>query len=271
MYNTLEGIFYPVIMKRIVQIFILFAFILSSNEIFGQFDTEQFDSLENQILYNRQWTFGIVAHSLGLGIQYRSGKRTTYFSTRMWEVEFVGMRSYKQVKVIKHYFANSRRYVYGKLNDAFFLRGGMIWKKLLNRKPYWGGIELRLTYGGGVSLGLAKPYYLYVLYFYEVPGGFSYEIKTERFDPSQQSWDDIYGRAPFTKGLGETTIHPGVYGKIGLNFEFGKRNTKITALEIGGTMDVIPLGLTIISNKNKQIFFPTAYLTLTFGKRFNKY
>ncbi len=259
-------------MKRIVQIFVLFVFIMSSGEIFGQFDTEGIDTLENQILYNKQWTFGIIAHSLGLGIQYRTGKRITYFKTRMWEFEFVSMRSYKQIKIINPYFANSRRYVYGKVNEAFFLRGGMTWKKLLNRKPYWGGIELRLTYAGGVSLGLAKPYYLYVLYFYEAPGGgYSYEIRTERFDPSQQSWDDIYGRAPFTKGLGETTLHPGVYGKIGLNFEFGRRNTKITALEIGVVMDVLPMGMTIMANSKNQIFFPTGYLTFSFGKRYNKY
>ncbi|NOX86888.1 MAG: hypothetical protein GXO86_13145 [Chlorobi bacterium] len=259
-------------MKRIVQIAALLIIIFSSSAVFGQFDTEGTDTLENQILYNKQWTFGIIAHSLGLGIQYRTGKRITFFKTRMWEFEFVSMRSYKQIKIINPYFANSRRYVYGKVNEAFFLRGGMVWKKLLNRKPYWGGVELRLTYAGGVSLGLAKPYYLYVLYFYEAPGGgYSYEIKTERFDPSQQSWDDIYGRAPFTKGMGETTIHPGVYGKIGLNFEFGKRNTKITALEIGAVLDVLPLGMTIMANSKNQIFFPTGYLTLSFGKRFNKY
>ena len=259
-------------MKRIVQIFVVFMLMMSSNEVFGQFDTEGIDTLENQILYNRQWTFGVVAHSLGLGIQYRTGKRITYFKTRMWEFEFVSMRSYKQVKIINPYFANSRRYIYGKLNEAFFLRGGMVWKKLLNRKPYWGGVELRLTYAGGVSLGFAKPYYLYVLYFYESPnGGYSYEIRTERFDPSQQAWDDIYGRAPFTKGMGETTIHPGVYGKIGLNFEFGKRNTKITALEVGAVLDVLPFGMTIMSSSENQMFFPTAYLTFTFGKRFNRY
>jgi len=242
---------------------------MSSGEVFGQFDTEGIDTLENQILYNRQWTFGIIAHSLGLGIQYRTGKRITYFKTRMWEFEFVSMRSYKQIKIINPYVVNSRRYVYGKLNEAFFLRGGMAWKKLLNRKPYWGGVELRLTYAGGVSLGLAKPYYLYVIYLHN--DGYSYEIKTERFDPAQQSWDDIYGRAPFTKGMGEITLHPGLYGKMGLNFEFGKRNTKITALEVGVILDVLPMGMTIMSSAENQIFFPTGYLTFSFGKRYNKY
>lgn len=259
-------------MKRIGQIWLILILVMFSVDAYSQFDTEEIDTLENLILYNKQRTFGIVTTNLGLGIQFRTGKRITYFKTRMWEFEFASMKSYKQVKILNPYFANSRRYVYGKVNDAFFLRVGMVWKKLLNRKPYWGGVELRFTYGGGFSLGIAKPYYLYVLYFYESPGGgYTYEIKTEKFDPSSQSWDDIYGRAPFSNGLSEIALHPGLYGRAGLNFEFGKRNTKITAIEVGGALDILPSGLTILANSTNQILFPTIYLTFSFGKRYNKY
>ncbi len=255
--------------KKIVVIVMLLFFFVPA---YAQFDTETYDSTENLILYQRQRTFGVVLHNLGLGVQFRSGKRTSYFKTRMWEIEFVSMKSYKQVKVLNPYFTNSRRYVYGKLNEAFFLRGGMVWKKLLNRKPYWGGVELRWLYGGGVSVGFAKPYYLYVLYFYDTGNGFySYDIKTERFDPSSQSWDDIYGRAPFTVGFSEMTFHPGIYLKTALNFEFGVRSTKIKALEVGATLDISPMGLSIMADNKNQIFFPTIFLNFSFGKRFNKY
>jgi hypothetical protein len=256
-------------MKKLIQNILLILLILSGSGLLAQFDTEEFDSLENQILYNRQRTYGIIAHSLGVGIQFRTGKRITYFKTRMLSFEFVTMRSYNQVKMVNPYVPDSRRYVYGKLNDAFFLRAGMIWKKLLNRKPYWGGVELRFIYGGGVSLGLAKPYYYYTFYITQNPNGpDSYIQKTERFS---EDIENFYGRAPFTKGLGEITLHPGVYGTVGLNFEFGKRNTRIRSLEVGATMDAIPLGLSILAKNSDQIFFPTAYLKFSFGKRFNKY
>jgi len=258
-------------MKKLRKILVFAVLAFFFIPAYSQFDTEVYDSTENLILYQRQRTFGVVFHNLGLGVQYRNGKRLSYFNTRMWEIEFVSMKSYKQVKILNPYFTNSRRYVYGKLNEAFFLRGGMAWKKLLNRKPYWGGVELRWMYGGGISLGIAKPYYLYVLYFYEDNGYFTYDIKTERFDASSQSWDDIYGRAPFTVGLTEITLHPGIYLKTGLNFEFGTQSTKIKALEVGGIIDIAPTGLSIMANNTDQIFFPTLYLTFTFGKRFNKY
>ena len=258
-------------MKLFYKIAILFLLVYTSFPLFAQFDTEEVDTLENMILYNREKTYSVVLQNLGLGFQYRTGKRLTYFKTRMFEVEFFTMRSFKQIKTISPY-PNSNRYVYGKLNDAFFLRGGMVWKKLLNRKPYWGGVEVRLNYGGGLSLALAKPYYLYVVYFYQLPNGYvDRVIKTERFDASQQSWDDIYGRAPFSEGLGEITLHPGIYLKAGLNFEYGERSTKIKAIEIGGSLDILPTGLSIMADNTNQVVFPSVYLNFSFGKRFNKY
>lgn len=259
-------------MKPFIKIAVVLLLLCSSIPIYAQFDTEEVDTLENMILYNREKTYSVVLHNLGLGFQYRTGKRVTYFKTRMIEAEFFTMRSFKQIKVLNPYFANARKYVYGKMNDAFFLHGGMVWKKLLNRKPYWGGVEVRANYGGGLSLGFAKPYYLYVMYFYELPsGGYNYTIVTERFDPAQQSWDDIYGRASFSEGLNEITVHPGIYLKAGLNFEYGTRSTKIKAIEIGGSLDILPTGLTIMAVNENQVLFPSVYLNFSFGKRFNKY
>lgn len=239
-------------------------------DVYAQFDTESNDTLENKILYNSTNTYGLIFNNLGVGVQYRSGKRLSIFTTRMLEFDFVYYRSFKQVKLLKPY-QNAKKYVYGKKNDAFFLRGGMAWKKLLNRKPYWGGVELRLTYAAGLSLGLAKPYYLYVIY--ETNGGESYEIQPEVYeaDPENRDWLDEYGRAPFSNGLGEITIHPGAYFRLGLNFELGKVNTKIKALEVGATLDALPFGMTVMAFNEDQIFFPQFYISFSWGKRFNKY
>ena len=257
-------------MKRIEKILFLFLLVVISYPTFAQFDTELQDTLENKILYNKQKTYGIVLHNLGLGLNYRTGKRLSIFKTRMLEFEFVTMKSYKQVKMINPYVANSRRYVYGKANEAFFLRAGVIWKKLLNRKPYWGGVELRFIYGGGLSLGIAKPYYLYVIK--DISGtGQTFTIVPEQYDPDKHSNTDIYGKAPFSKGFNEITIHPGLQLKTGLNFEFGTQSTKVKALEIGAAIDILPGGMTVMYYDNDQIFFPSFFLSFSFGKRFNKY
>lgn len=259
-------------MRRHLKYLFLFLLLIQFFPAFSQFDTEVPDSIANKILYSRINTFSAVATNLGYGIRYKTGKRLSIFKTRLWEFEGVYMYSYKQVRLLNPYYPFSKKYVYGKLNDVFFLRAGISWKKQLNQKPYSGGVEVRLTYGGGVSLALAKPYYLYVIYYNEVsPGVYNSETRTEKFDPTNNSWSDIYGRAPFTKGIGEITFHPGFYGKIGLNFEFGKEQTKVRALEMGATVDIIPGGVAIMSGQKNTVFYPTLYLAFSIGKRFNKY
>lgn len=244
--------------------------LLCGIDTYAQFDTESVDTLENQILYNRTNTYGPIFNNLGFGVQYRSGKRLSIFKTRMLEFDVVYYRSLKQIKLLKPY-QNAKKYVYGKQNDVFFIRGGFAWKKLLNRKPYWGGVELRLLYATGISLGIAKPYYLYVIY--ETSQGDTYEIKPQVYDadPANRDWLDEFGRAPFSKGLNEISLHPGLYFKFGLNFELGKESTKIKALEIGGTIDALPLGMTVMAYDENQIFFPQFYISFSWGKRFNKY
>ena len=52
--------------------------------------------------------------------------------------------------------------MYGKLNYLFVLRPGIGIQNVINSKPYWGGVEIRYFYYGGLSLGFTKPVYLYV-------------------------------------------------------------------------------------------------------------
>ncbi|PIQ30831.1 MAG: hypothetical protein COW63_09210, partial [Bacteroidetes bacterium CG18_big_fil_WC_8_21_14_2_50_41_14] len=84
--------------SRKIPLIILLLF--SGLTVLGQFDTEEIDTLENKILYNKQITYGLTFHNLGFGANFRTGKRLTYFKTRMFEIEFFSMRSYKQVKMI---------------------------------------------------------------------------------------------------------------------------------------------------------------------------
>ncbi len=255
-------------MKAVLKIALGFLMIfLSSASLRAQ--TNIVDAtVEDSIIYSRFRYFGATFHNLGLGAQARWGKRLNVYKNRFFEVEIQSLRSWKQLKMVNPYVINSKGYVYGKVNYAFASRFGIFLDKRLNRKPgFENGVEVRWIYGGGFSLGITKPYYLYVIYF---EGMYSYSIETEKFDPNP-SWDDIYGRAPFTKGMNELSFYPGLYLKMGLNFEYGQKKTKISALEVGGALDVYPTGLTIMYGQPKRVFFPTMYITLTWGKRFNKY
>jgi len=226
-----------------------------------------YDSISDRVLLRREFAGGIILHSRGWGFHFRKGKNLSYFRSLSWEVDAVSMKSPKQIKTINPYFNNAKSYVYGKLNHVYIVRAGIGIKRLLNRKPYWGGIELRFIYFGGFSLAFAKPVYLYVLNY--TPDNDDYTIDIEKYDPDQHGLDNIYGRAPFLHGIENTGLHPGVYAKLGLNFEFGNYNSSIKAVELGTTLDFYPIPVAIMAENPEYSLFLTFYISFSFGKRYD--
>jgi hypothetical protein len=226
-----------------------------------------YDSISDRVLLRREFAGGLLLHSRGWGFHFRMGRNINAFKTFLWEVDVVSMKSPKQIRTINPYFNNAKSYVYGKLNHVYVLRGGFGFKRLLNRKPYWGGLELRFIYFGGLSIALAKPVYLYILNFSAEFDDYSIDI--EKYDSKQHGLDNIYGRAPFTHGIENTRIHPGLYAKLGLNFEFGDYNSSIKAVEVGAILDYYPFPVAIMANNPEQSFFLTFYLGFSFGKRYD--
>lgn len=233
---------------------------------FAQIEAEP-DTLEDILIYSNERYGVLVAHSQGFGAGYRTGLNRNTFNTRIISIDLVGIRSPKQLKIINPYYNNAKRYVYGKLNDVFILRAGYGTKKLLNRKPYWGGAELRWLYEAVASLAIQKPYYLFVRRMID---NNSAVIETEKYH-SGISIDDIYGRAPFTKGLNEISLVPGFLMRTGINAEFGYVKTSIRSIEAGIALDIFPQGVNIMADDLDQRLFLTFYLSIGFGKRFNKY
>lgn len=228
-------------------------------------ELDGYDSVADRVLLKKEMTGGVTLHILGMGGNFRRGVNKTYFNSRIFEFEFVSMKHPKQIRVINPYYYNAKSYVYGKLNHVYILRAGYGFKKLLNRKPYWGGIELRVLYMGGISLAFAKPVYLY---FWDET--YSY-VKEEKYNPDNyyHNSEYIYGRAPFTDGLGELKVYPGIFAKAGLNFEFGALNSKIRALEAGGVVEYFPKAIPIMAFNPAQNFIVTFYLNFSLGKRYN--
>ncbi len=223
------------------------------------------DTTKN-ILLLKERSFGAILHTQGWGIKYSRGVHKTAFKKRVWVVEMVEMKSDKQIRIINPYFTNAKSFIYGKLNSVFIIRGTYGNHKQLNRKPYWGGVELRLVYMGGVSLGVAKPVYLHILNHTSAD---IYTTSVEKYDPVQHSIDDIFGRAPFTKGFNEIGLYPGLHLKAGLDFDYASYRAKVQSLEVGVMIDVFPRPIPIMAFNEPDYYFLTFYLSFSFGKRFN--
>jgi len=109
--------------------------------------------------------------------------------------------------------------------------------------------------------------YLYIIHFNSMFT--DYEVREEKYNPEYHFIDNIYGRGSFLAGLTQIGLHPGVYVKTGLDFEFGTKNRQINALEVGGTFDYSPIPVAVMAYNPKQNFFLTLYISVMFGKRYN--
>lgn len=240
-----------------------------AQEIIRDDETEQ--DVSEMILYSRQSSFKLIAGTQGFGFGFSFGKIKTIDNTNIWDFDAVSLTSLKQIKLVNTYFYNARPYVYGKLNNVFVIRGGYGREKRLFAKPYWGGVELRIKYIGGMSLALQKPYYYYVFLAGANTTEPSFDdLSTRKFD-DHENWAGIFGRAPFAEGITETTIAPGIHAKLALNFDIGKSKTILQAIEIGTIIEGFLPGVSIMADNRNQKLFCTLYLSYGFGSRFNKY
>jgi len=239
--------------------------LLSSGTAFAQEESEN-DTTSDIVLMEKQWTLGLLLHTNGWGLRLRNGKNITFLRQRMWELEYSTYKSPKEIRLINPMFSDAKSYIYGKLNYVSFLRGGIGFQHILNRKPYWGGIQLSAIYYGGISIGITKPMYLYVIHIKSLN---EYEIIEEKYNPNIHFVEDIYGRGSFLSGITQLGLYPGIYVKGGLEFEFGTKNKRINSLEGGAILDFSPIAIPIMAYNPKQSFFITLYLSISLGKRHN--
>ncbi len=223
------------------------------------------DTLPDNVLLEKLWYLGAYLHTNGWGVQFRKGKNKTALKQYMWEIEFSTYKSAKEYRMINPYYSDSRSYIYGKLNYLSFLRGGVGAQHILNRKPYWGGVQVSFLYYAGLSLGITKPVYLYIIN--STGPGSEYVVVEEKYDPAVHDVDNIYGRASFLSHILNLGFYPGIYGKAALEVDFGAKNRTITALEAGANLDYSPMPIAIMAYNPKQSVFLTLYVGINIGKR----
>jgi hypothetical protein len=225
------------------------------------------------VLMRNELSFGFSLHSSGWGIDFRKGKNLTVSKKRMIEIELVGMHHPKEIKSVNPYYENSKSFVFGKINNLTVLRGAIGIQRVIAAKGERSGVEIRLNYTGGLSLGFSKPIYLDIITIdINDPGRFT--LSTQRSDPANQNLEDIYGRSSFTTGLDEIKVYPGLYTKLGISFEYGSQDEDVKIIEAGCTFDAYGTTIPIMGTpknpifpvKNNQVYF-NFYINLLYGRK----
>lgn len=222
--------------------------------------------------YDREYTFGLVGHTRGYGVDFRYLKFTDAFNKKGLEFEFTKLRHPKEVsKSPDQSTGNAKGFVYGRENTFFSLRTGYLYERILFDKTDQGTVSISLMLSGGLSLGLLKPIYVEVP---EEEGTTFSPKKIERYDHNELLGSTILGEAGFFHGIGNTKLHPGIFVKVGTNFNYQLLERKVTSLEAGIVYDLfyreVPIFYENSSGEdvNLQGFFQM-YLAFNFGYRKN--
>jgi hypothetical protein len=241
-------------MKKICVTFVIFQLFVLFAYSQGEIDTQK------KVFFRNEKSVGFLLNSNGWGGNYRFGKRINAFKKYLYEVDFVGFKNPKEIKLSNSYNPTGKSYVFGKKNCCFDLRLGYGLQKEIFSKADKGGIAVRYFYTAGPSLAILKPIYYQVFY------ANSYSVDDEKFSSSITSPSDILGRASFFEGIKETQVIPGFFMKFGFNFEYSQEDRIIHALEAGCIAESFVKELPIMATvKNDQFFF-MLFVSYRFGK-----
>lgn len=251
-----------VYIHRILFIVVVISF-LSLSEGFSQ-GTIYTDG-ETHISYEREAFGGIFFHTQGWGMNYVQNFFKTVDKRVNFEIQLNFTHSKKQKKTYNPYYRDARGYYYGKLNSFFVLRGLYGQRKIIGHKIRSKGVEIGYTWSIGPSLGFLKPVYLEVINFDENA------LEVAKYDPEEHDIGNIYGKAGGINGFDEIKFRPGVFLKFGLYVEYSKKNIGVSGFEAGISLDSYFQEIEIMANIKNQQFFPLLYISIFFGKKYNKY
>ena len=246
----------------IVQLLLLFT---KGGCLYSQVQNLDMDNSSNfNIVYNHEVGGKVYAYTRGYGINFHRSKKATVTSSSFYEID---ARVLKHPKEVKQAGSDNekKRYVYGKINSVFVLGGNVGVQNVLFTKPDAKAVEVRYSYSVGPLLAFLKPYYIRI-----------YRNGMPRKNPVLFKFDEggftsdsgqVAGRAPFSHGLSEAKIYPGINAKFNLSFEYAPYSNLVRAIETGISVDYYPKGFRIMYLNSSENLIVTIHIGLVFGRK----
>lgn len=216
---------------------------------------------EGVITHQKSTVFGAKLTTDGYGAFVEIGRASSIKKALLFQLE-ISERKHPKEEKLGSVYSQSIPFVYGKINNFYPVKLGVQQQILLGNKSNKNGVSVTGNVGGGLSLGLLRPYYIQV--------NTGNELKYIKYD-SPDSLDfmggNIFGGPSLSKGWNEMTITPGAYGKAALRFDYGLFNEIVSAIEVGVHGEFYSKKIPqMVYNKEKKFFYG-AYFSLIFGKR----
>ena len=217
---------------------------------------------EGVIVYKKHMAGGIKLTNDGSGLFGEIARARSVEKALLFQIEITERKHIKEEKLQNDY-SPTAPVIYGKINYFYPVKLGVQVQKLLGNKGNKNGVSLSFNYGGGISLGLLRPYLVEV-----DKGNGTYEFVGYNSPDSNYFLNGpIVGGPTFSEGWGKMKITPGFYAKTGLRFDYGKYNEMINGLEIGATAEFYSKKIPQMIVVKQYQYFLGAYVTLVFGRR----
>lgn len=214
---------------------------------------------EGEVVFNKQSVWGFKMITDGYGFSYEYGRYKNSRVTTLYQFEFNEKRHNKEKKLSLFDGFGFSNVVLGKMNNFYQTKLGIAQQYRIGGKANRNGVSVAGILGGGLSIGLMKPYYVNVTNVRK-------EFKST-FPTIVDSNYAIIGSAGFFNGWKEVKINPGVHAKAALRFDYGRFNESISALEVGLASEFYAQKVPMLTYVPQKQFFFSAYISFLFGRR----
>jgi hypothetical protein len=215
---------------------------------------------EGVIVYKKHTVYGGKLINNGYGAFIEIGKMKTPKKGMLYQLEISEYKSLKEEKQ-SNFYNYSTPFIFGKLNFFYPVKLGMQQQILFGNKSNKNGVSITGNYGGGLSVGLLRPYYVQL-------GATGNYVKYESADSAKFLDPSAISAGPgFSKGWSDLTVTPGAYLKTALRFDYGSYNEIVSALEVGISADFYSKKIPLMVHETQKQFFFTGYVAILFGRR----
>jgi len=215
---------------------------------------------EGVIAYKKHTAFGGKLINNGYGAFMEIGRMSSPKKGMLYQFEISEYKSTREEKQ-SNLYAYSTPFIFGKQNFFYPVKLGVQQQILFGNKSNKNGVSVTGNFGGGLSVGLLRPYYVQL-------GATNTYVKYESADSAKfLDPSGISGGPGFSKGWSDMTIDPGAYLKTALRFDYGSYNEIVSALEVGISADYYSKKVPLMVRETARQFFFTGYVAIIFGRR----
>lgn len=214
---------------------------------------------EGEVVFNKQSVFGLKLATDGFGLSYEFGKYQTTKKSLLFQFEFNEKRHPKEKKIPLFDGIGFSSVVFGKTNNFYQTKLGVAQQMRIGGKGNKNGVAVSGIWGGGLTIGLEKPYMVNV--------AINNQEQRSTFPTIVDSLYPIIGAAGPFVGWKNVKVNPGAHAKIAMRFDYGRFNETVTAIEIGLMGEIYSKKVSQLTYVDKKQFFFSGYLSILLGRR----